>query len=769
MSKNWVMRRVKEYLVAVLLQRLAMLVFRRRRVFLAGWLLIMFVVIGGYVVVGSSINSEFTIPGSSSQNALNELQNSLPRAAGTSAQIVFESPAGTRITEARYQTAVEASVSQAKKAPQVAAVIDPFTSKAISSDGRTALAEVQYTVTRTDLDSGSLPALVNATGPAEQAGVTAHVGGSAYGSVSSKPGPSTVLGIVIAFAILAVTFGSLFAAGLPLLSALSGVVVGSIGVYLVSNVATVSSTAPSLALMIGLAVGIDYSVFILSRYRSELGAGKSPLEAIGVAAATAGSAVVFAGTTVVIALAGLTVVGIPFLTVMGLSAAATVAVAVLVALTLLPAIIGFAGHRLTPLPNSRAARRERPGATAVVGERWARFVTRHPLRTITTVVTGLLVLAAPALSLHLALADNSSAPPDSTQRQTYDLVSAEFGPGFNGPLTLLIEAHPGTTPTAAATAVVTTVKTLPDVATITPAQFGTDGRTAVVSVIPRSGPHDSATTHLVTTIRAQAPAMAHTDAADVSVTGPTAVAIDVSDRLASSLLPFAALVVGLSLLLLLIAFRSIVVPIKAAAGFLLSIGASLGAVVSVFQWGWAHNLVGASATGPVISFLPIILIAILFGLAMDYEVFMVSRIREAYVETQDPTRAVIRGGRKASRIVTAAALIMFSVFASFINTPDATLKTIAFGLGVGVLIDAFLIRMTLVPAVLALLGHNSWRLPHLLDRLLPNLDIEGANLRQPGRHPTPTAQPELAGVASPAVSRPDRLRRRHPHRLSVRR
>jgi RND superfamily putative drug exporter len=602
------------------------------------------------------------------------------------------------------------------------------------------------------LDSGSLPALVNATGPAEQAGVTAHVGGSAYGSVSSKPGPSTVLGIVIAFAILAVTFGSLFAAGLPLLSALSGVVVGSIGVYLVSNVATVSSTAPSLALMIGLAVGIDYSVFILSRYRSELGAGKSPLEAIGVAAATAGSAVVFAGTTVVIALAGLTVVGIPFLTVMGLSAAATVAVAVLVALTLLPAIIGFAGHRLTPLPNSRAARRERPGAGAVVGERWARFVTMHPLRTIAIVVTGLLVLAAPALSLHLALADNNSAPPDSNQRQTYDLVSAEFGPGFNGPLTLLIEAHPGTTPTAAATAVATTVKTLPDVATITPAQFGTDGRTAVVSVI-----------------RAQAPAMAHTDAADVSVTGPTAVAIDVSDRLASSLLPFAALVVGLSLLLLLIAFRSIVVPIKAAAGFLLSIGASLGAVVAVFQWGWAHNLVGASATGPVISFLPIILIAILFGLAMDYEVFMVSRIREAYVESQDPTRAVIRGGRKASRIVTAAALIMFSVFASFINTPDATLKTIAFGLGVGVLIDAFLIRMTLVPAVLALLGHNSWRLPHLLDRVLPNLDIEGANLRQPGRHPTPTAQPELAGVASPAVSRPDRLRRRHPHRLSVRR
>ncbi|HVD89997.1 MAG TPA: MMPL family transporter, partial [Jatrophihabitantaceae bacterium] len=476
--------------MATLLQRLAMLAFRHKRAFLAGWLLIMFVVVGSYAVFGSDINSEFTIPGSSSQNALNELQKSLPRAAGTSAQIVFESPTGTKITDPNYHAAVEASLAQAKTAPQVAAVIDPFTAKAISPDGRTALAQVQYAVSRPHLESDSLPAVVDATHPAEHAGLTAHVGGSAYGADATKPGPSTALGILIAFAILAITFGSLLTAGLPLLSALSGVVVGAIGVYLVSNVVTVSSTAPSLALMIGLAVGIDYSVFILSRYRSELARGKPQLEAVGVAAATAGSAVVFAGLTVVIALAGLTVVGIPFLTVMGLSAAATVAVAVLVALTLLPAIIGFAGHRIIPKPNSRAARRERPGATAVLGERWARFVSRHPIRTITAVVAGLLVLAAPALRLQLALADNSSAPPNSTQRQAYDLVSTEFGPGFNGPLTLLVHAQPGTAPKTAARAVAATVKTLPDVATTTPPQLGNDGRTAVVSVILRSGPHD---------------------------------------------------------------------------------------------------------------------------------------------------------------------------------------------------------------------------------------------------------------------------------------
>jgi RND superfamily putative drug exporter len=456
-----------------------------------------------------------------------------------------------------------------------------------------------------------------------------------------------------------------------------------------------------------------------------------------VALGTAGNAVVFAGITVIIALAGLAVVGIPFLTVMGLSAVAAVAVAVLVALTLLPAVAGLAGHRLIPGPKSRATRRERAGAAAVMGERWARFVTRHPLRTVVIGVAALLVLAIPALSLRLALADNSSAATNTTQREAYDLISSEFGPGFNGPLTLLVQTHSGANPATAAAAVAGTVKTLPDVLTVTPPRLGNDGGTAVVSVIPRSGPHDSATTSLVKTIRAEAPAMAATDGGGtVSVTGPTAVGIDVSNRLSSSLLPFAALVVGLSLVLLLIKFRSIVVPIKAAIGFLLSIGAALGAVVAVFQWGWGHTLVGAASTGPVISFLPIILIAVLFGLAMDYEVFMVSRIREAYLETNDPSAAVVQGGRQAARIVTAAALIMFSVFASFVGTHDATLKTIAFGLGVGVLVDAFVVRMTLVPAALALLGHRSWWLPRRLDRALPNLDSEGATRRVPWTAPS---------------------------------
>ena len=732
--------------MATLLQKIALHAFRHRLRFLAAWMLVLLIAVGSLAGLGSTINSEFTIPGSSSQRALDTLAKTLPAAAGTSAQVVFEAPAGHRITDSPYRAGVEATLARTRTAPQVSAVTDPFQSKTISRDGRTALAQVRYPVSRTVLESGTLPALEQTVAPAKQAGLDVQVGGSAYGSGQSKPGPNAATGLVIALVILFITFGSLVAAGMPLLVAISSTGLAVVGLYLVSNATTVSSTAPSLAMMIGLAVGIDYSLFILSRYRSELAAGRPPEEAAGVAAGTAGSAVVFAGVTVLIALAGLSLAGIPFLTVMGLGAAVTVAVAVLAAHTLLPAIFGLLGHRLAPKPGSRAARREKPGTAAVVGERWARFVTRHPLRILAVGVLALLVLAIPALSMHLALADNSTAAPGSSQRTAYDVVATEFGPGFNGPLTLLVQAN---NPTKAAGEVATTVKALPDVLAISAPQLGTDGHTAVLSVIPKSGPHDEATTNLVRTIRDQAPDIADTTAAQVSVTGPTAVAIDVSDRLSASLLPFAALVVGLSLILLLVVFRSIIVPIKAAAGFLLSIGATLGAVVAVFQWGWLANLLGVSATGPVISFLPIILIAVLFGLAMDYEVFMVSRIREAFVHGAEPDAAVIRGGRNATRVVTAAALIMFSVFAGFVGTPDATLKTIAFGLGFGVFVDAFAVRMTLVPAVLALVGRRAWSLPAWLDRVLPDLDIEGAKL-----HVRPVPPAPARDEASPAVTVP---------------
>jgi RND superfamily putative drug exporter len=479
--------------------------------------------------------------------------------------------------------------------------------------------------------------------------------------------------------------------------------------------------------------------------------------------------VVFAGLTVIIALAGLSVVGIPFLTVMGLGAAATVLVAVLVAITLLPALLGAAGRRLAPRPGSRTARREVAGAGSTTdvgrhrahasrsgGARWATLVTRRPLVTVLVVLAGIVVLAIPAPKLHLALPDNGGAPVGSTQRQAYDLVAQHFGPGLNGPLVVLVDGlQPATARAAAQQAAVA----LGGTPTGTPGHFRggvagvafaqpqvlPGGRAAIVSVIPDSGPQDAATSALVHRLRDLAPGLERrTGAGDVAVTGQTAVAIDVSDRLAGALLPFALVVVGLALILLLLVFRSILVPVKAAVGFLLSVGASFGAVVAVFQWGWLRDLLGVPSTGPVISFLPIILMAVLFGLAMDYEVFLVSRMREEYVHGAEPRAAVVGGARHAARVVVAAALIMFSVFASFASIDDVTVKAIAFGLAVGILVDAFLVRMTLVPAVLTLLGRRAWALPRWLDRVLPELDVEGARLGEPAvaaRTPEPEAVP----------------------------
>jgi RND superfamily putative drug exporter len=462
---------------------------------------------------------------------------------------------------------------------------------------------------------------------------------------------------------------------------------------------------------------------------------------------------VFAGLTVVIALSGLAVVGIPFLTVMGVGAAGTVLVAVLVALTLLPALLGFAGSRLAPKPGSRAARRELADAAAddapagavgtSAGARWTRLVTRRPLVTVVLVLAGLLALAIPAPQLQLALPDNSTAAPDSPQRQAYDLVSEYFGPGLNGPLVVLLEGMDSDAAESLAQRVAAEIGGTP---TATPGEFegGLDGvayalptllgdgtqdpADAIITVIPDSGPQAEATNDLVAELRDRAPQWEAETGAELAVTGQTAVAIDVSDRLADALLPFALVVVGLALVLLLLVFRSILVPIKAAVGFLLSVGASFGAVVAVFQWGWLGGLFGVEATGPVISFLPVILMAVLFGLAMDYEVFLVSRMREEYVHGASPRDAVVTGARHAARVVVAAALIMFSVFASFVTIEDVIVKAIALGLAVGIVVDAFVVRMTLVPAVLALLGRSAWWLPRWLDRLLPDLDVEGARL-----------------------------------------
>ncbi|MFG3656927.1 MMPL family transporter [Streptomyces sp. NPDC047706] len=765
--------------MATWLYRLGLGAYRRRRLVLAAWLAVLAGAVCALVAVGGKLDNEFTIPGSESQRAQDTMAEDFPAAAGTSAQIVFTAPEGGEVSDPRTAQAIRRTLTAARDAPQVAAVVPPERAGTVTPDGRTALAQVNYDVSRSALDDGTLDALEETTRAAEEAGLEVSVGGQAYGNGVLTPSVLELLGVVVALAVLAVTFGSLLAAGMPLLTAFAGVGTSLAGLLAVSSGVTVSSTALSLALMLGLAVGIDYALFVLSRHRTQLARGMDPRESAGRAVATAGSAVVFAGTTVVIALLGLMVVRIPFLTVMGLSAAATVLIAVLVAVTLLPALFGLAGARLRPSPGSRAARRATaapragtreagdrgaggdgnvtgahgdgtpgkegphgdgnapvpldgdspPRPPSVMGQRWARLVTRRPLLVVLAAVAALVTLAVPAADLRLALPDNGTAAHGTSQRETYDTVAGTFGPGFNGPLLVLAEAGTqGEAGQRQVAAVAGRLRQVPGVVKAGQPQYAPGTGRAVIQVVPEGGPQDESTRDLVDAVRGDAAAIERETGATVSVTGTTAIGIDVSDRLSASLLPFAAVVVGLCLVLLLLVFRSLVVPVKATAGFLLSVAASFGAVVAVFQWGWLADALGVASTGPVVSFLPIVLMAVLFGLAMDYEVFLVSGMREEWVRTGRARDAVVDGAGHASRVVTAAALIMFFVFASFVTTQDAIVKPIAFSLAFGVLVDAFVVRMTLVPAVLAMVGRGAWWLPRPLERLLPDLDIEGARL-----------------------------------------
>ncbi|HWN00727.1 MAG TPA: MMPL family transporter [Streptosporangiaceae bacterium] len=736
-----------------MLYRIGRACFAHRWLVVVTWLLVVIAAGAGMKIGGGQLDNTFTIPGSPSQTALDQVKKDFPAAGGTSAQLVFAARGGTTVTSPANAAAISQALSKAAAAPQVAAVIPPDKSHLVTKDGTTAIGTVQYRVSASGLEGGTLDALSSIASAADSSTLSVQPGGQAFSSLSSGSGSSEVTGLLIAFAVLAVALASLVAAGMPLLTALTGVGVSVLTLHGLAAALSVSNTAVTLAVMIGLAVGVDYALFIVSRHRAQLAAGLSPAESAAIAVGTAGTAVVFAGCTVIIALAALSVVGIPFLTVMGLAAAGTVLTAVLIATTLLPAIFGIAGSRLVPKPGSRAARlasRTAPGADIAAGARptrgtrWLAAVSRHPAAALTAAVVGLLVLAVPALGLTLALPDNGSAAGGTSQRIAFDTISSTFGPGYNGPLLVLANLTLGADPAAAeqqADAVAAKLKGFPDVAAVTPPQLDQAHTAALIDVVPASAPSAAATATLVTSIRDQAATISHATGASVAVTGTTAIDVDVSARLSAALLPFAGIVVGLSLLLLMLVFRSLIVPVKAAIGFLLSVGASFGATVAVFQWGWLAGPLGVTA-GPVASFLPIVLMAVLFGLAMDYEVFLVSRIREDYTRSHDPRHAIIAGGGAAARVVVAAAVIMTCIFASFLLSGDTTIKSLALALAIGVACDALVVRMTIVPAVLALAGQHAWHLPRWLDRALPDLDIEGASLRRP---PTPPAeQPHAA-------------------------
>ncbi|WP_028810908.1 MMPL family transporter [Streptomyces flavidovirens] len=720
--------------MATFLYKMGRFAFRRRPFVALAWIMLLVLAGVGAASASTATSSSFSIPGTEAQKAFDLLDERVPGAAadGATARVVFKAPAGERMTDAGHRAEVANVVAGLKSgagADQIASVVDPYAGKAVSRDGTTAYTQVSYKVSGMELTEAAREALVEAGDEARDAGLTVEIGGDALQAVP-ETGAGEIVGVVVAAIVLVITFGSLVAAGLPLLTAIIGVGIGVSTITALARVLDLGSTTSTLAMMIGLAVGIDYALFIVSRYRAELAEGREPEDAAGRAVGTAGSAVVFAGLTVVIALVGLAVVNIPMLTKMGFAAAGTVVIAVLIALTLVPALLGFAGRNVF----GRKERKRQGGGVAEskanMGTRWARFVLRRPVAVLVTAVVGLGVVAVPAASLEMGLPDDGSQPVSTTQRKAYDLLSEGFGPGFNGPLMLVVDVEGAERPQDAVGRVTDLVKGMDGVAATVPGPLNKAGDTSVITVVPKDRPSSQGTEDLVRSIRGAGAGVEEETGAQVLVTGATAMNIDFSQKMNDALLPYLALVVGLAFLLLMLVFRSVLVPLKAALGFLLSVVAALGAVVAVFQWGWLADVMGVEQTGPVMSMMPIFMVGVVFGLAMDYEVFLVTRMREAYVHGERPGQAIVTGFQHGARVVTAAAVIMMAVFAGFIGSSESMVKMIGFGLAIAVFFDAFVVRMAIVPAVLALLGKKAWWLPRRLDKALPNVDVEGEQLRK---------------------------------------
>ena len=711
--------------------RLARWAMRRRRLVLALWLLL---AVGMVVAAGASggkTNDNFTIPGTESQRTADLLKAKLPALSGGQTTVVFATHGGAKVTDAGPRAGIEQAMANLAKIPGVASVGDPFQGQSVSANQQVALGNMQWTQPPADVPDSALDRVKTAVAPARAAGVQVEYGGSVYPGWRITPSElPEVVGLIVAFVILVITFGSMVAAGMPILSAVIGVLTTIMAVTALAAVINIASTSTTVALMLGLSCGIDYGLFIIARHRNTMLQGMRPEAAVGLAAGTAGSSVVFAALTVIIALCGLSVVGIPFLTVMGLAAAGAVFLALLISLTLIPALLGFAGRKITdfsrvPFGRAHAERVAHEAANEpdkTRGARWARFVVRRRIPVLTLGVLLLLTLALPALDMQLGLPGASSNPKSDTSRKAYDLTTAAFGPGFNGPL--LVVADGATTQQAAAT-VQNGLAQQPGIATVMPA--AQVNGVAVFRAIPTTGPNDPATAGLVHRLRDHRAVIEGTTGTAVLIGGVTASNIDVSQKLSSALPVFLIVVIGLAFLLLTFAFRTIWVPVKSIIGFLLSVAAAFGAQVALFQWGWGEKIFGITKSETV-SFLPIIMIAIIFGLSSDYEVFVVSRIKEDFTKNGDAVRAVERGTGLAARVVTAAALIMFSIFVAFIASPTPTIKVIGFSFATGVFLDAFVVRLTLVPAVMAIAKSGFWYHPQWFAKYVPDPDIEGERL-----------------------------------------
>ena len=753
---------------------------------LTGWLLVLVIAGGGVAVFAKGTDNTFSIPGTESQAGLEMLGRTFPQVSGASAQIIVVSADGTSVRDQNYQDAVQKASTDIGRLDFVEAVTDPYDARisgGISDDGRAAIIRIQFAGESTEVPAATKDALRDATTALGQellSGSQAILGGQLFATEIPGASLTEALGVLIAALVLMVTFRSFLVAGMPLATAILGVAL-SIGlIFIATGFATVSSTTPLLAVMLGLAVGIDYALFIVSRHQDQTRAGMDPEESTARAVGTAGSAVVFAGITVLIALIGLSFAGIPFLTTMGIAASVAVAIAVCVGLTLTPAFLGFAGHRVVGwgYSRSKAARRRRgmsppqeadadaereretTAAASRAGrtgpaQRWVGLVTRHPVVTTVAVIGLLGVTAIPAASLALTLPNAGQLPQGDEARVAYELTDEYFGPGANGPLIMTGTIVTSNDPLNLMTSIGDEIAKIPGVAKVALATPNATADTGIVQIVPETAPDDPRTADLVRELRAAEPRLYDQFGVHLLVTGYTAVTIDISDQLGAALLPFGLFVVGLSLVLLMIVFRSVWVPLTAAGGYLLSVAASFGVVAAVFEWGWFADALHVAKVGPIISFMPIVVMGVLFGLAMDYQVFLVSRMREDYVHADREGRTprevalgAVRSGFSASaRVVVAAAVIMFAVFVAFVPEGDSSLKPIALGLAVGVAVDAFLVRMTLVPAILALLGAKAWWMPRWLDRLLPKLDVEGEAVEREVRLADWPSEPSIAIAA----------------------
>jgi len=746
------------------LHRLGRLCVRHRLAVLLAWAVAAVALTAAAGSLGSQASDDVSLPGTGSQRVTDLLRSGFPAQANGSSPIVLRAPPGAKVTDGRYRQPIDDSVTALQHDPFVAKVVSPLDGAGagqVSRDETVAYVSVFPDRSLGDVTLDDAQAILDEAQPARAAGLETSAGGP-LGSKLSKPETETseVVGLAMALVVLAFTFGSLVAMGLPIASALVGVVCGIGGITLLTHVATVPTSAPTLAIMLGLGVGIDYALFLLTTHRATLAEGMDPGESVARAVATSGGAVLFAGCTVVVAVCSLAVAGIPLVTTLGLTTGLMVAIAIVGALTLLPAVLALLGPRVNalPLPGRRPA-----AAADVQHGRWARFarwIVHRPAVAVALALAVLVPLSIPAFSLQFGQNDVGALPTDETARQAYDAIADGFGVGANGPIVIAAAAaRPVAADAASVTRLQQAVAGADGVATVTPVAVDGAGTVVTFNAIPTTAPSDQATAQLVDRLRdTTIPQAQRGSGLDASVGGSTAAFVDLGEQISAALPETIAVIVGLSFLLLCAAFRSLAIPLKAAVMNLLSIGAAYGVVVMVFQYGWLAGAVGLDGPVPIVSYLPLLMFAGLFGLSMDYEVFLVSHVQEHWRETGEARGAIVAGVAESARVITAAALIMVAVFASFVLNGDPSIKQFGVGLSVAVIVDATLVRCLLVPAAMALIGRAAWWLPGWLDRLLPRINVEGRGYfddeRRRGRGDEDEPAPPTPGPPAPAPSGP---------------